>query len=99
MFISGIPAYNKRRRLAMAFLAFLLAFGIPVYLLYHFHSQSWFWHVLAIVAALSLGFVQTPPEWKSKTFDLLFGSTFVFLLVWGVGGLLPVFHHHHEKHA
>ena len=30
---------------------------------------------------------------------LLFGSTFVFLLVWGVGGLLPVFHHHHEKHA
>jgi len=83
----------------MAILAFLLAFGIPCYLLYRFHSQSWVLHVLAIAAALSLGFVQTPPEWKTKTMDLVFGFAFVFLLVWGVGGLLPVFRHHHHKHA
>jgi hypothetical protein len=99
MFRSGIQVYNVRRRLAMATLAFLLAFGIAVYLLYRFHSHSWFWHALAIAAALSLGFVQTPPEWKTKTFDLLFGSAFVFLLVWGIGGLLPINRHHHHGHA
>lgn len=83
----------------MAIVAFLLAFAVPIYLLYQFNSHSWVWHVLAILAALSLGFVQTPPEWKTKTFDLLFGSAFVFLLTWGIGGLLPVVRHHHQRHA
>ena len=83
----------------MAILVFLLAFAIPVYLLYRFDSHSWIWHVLAIAAALGLGFVPTPPEWKTKTFDLLFGSVFMFLLVWGIGRLLPVVRHHHAKHA
>jgi len=31
--------------------------------------------------------------------DMLFGSVFVFLLVWGIGGLLPVGRHHHPRHA
>jgi hypothetical protein len=83
----------------MAILIYLLAFGLPVYLLYRFDSHSWIWHAFAIAAALVLGFVPTPPEWKTKTFDLLFGSVFVFLLVWGVGGLLPVGRHHHARHA
>jgi len=55
-------------------------------------------HVPAIGAAFGLGFVQTPPEWNSLTHDLLFGSTITFLLVWGIGGLLPVWGHH-VKHA
>ena len=83
----------------MAILVYLLAFGIPVYLLYRFDSHSWLWHALAIAAAVGLGFVPTPPEWKTKTFDLLFGSVFMFLLVWGIGGLLPVVRHHHARHA
>jgi hypothetical protein len=83
----------------MAILVFLLAFAIPVYLLYRFGSHSWIWHTLALAAALGLGFLPTPPEWKTKTFDLLFGSVFMFLLVWGIGGLLPVVRHHRARHA
>ena len=83
----------------MAILVYLLAFGLPVYLLLRFDSHSWIWHALAIAAALALGFVPTPPEWKTKTFDLLFGSVFVFLMVWGIGGLLPILRHHHARHA
>jgi hypothetical protein len=83
----------------MAILVFLPAFVIPVYLLYQFGSNSWVWHALAIAVAIGLGFVPTPPEWKTKTFDLVFGSVFVFLVVWGIGGLLPVVRHHHARHA
>ena len=83
----------------MTILVFLLAFVIPIYLLYQFHSHSWIWHVLAIAAALTLGFIPTPLEWKTKTFDLLFGGVFLFLLTWGIGGLLPIARHHHERHA
>jgi hypothetical protein len=82
----------------LAVLVYLLAFAIPAYLLYQFHSRAWYWHVLAILAALGFGFVQTPPEWKSPTSDLLIGGVFLFLLVWGLGGLLTT-RPHHEKHA
>ncbi len=79
-------------------LVYLLAIGIPVFLLYHFRSQHWYYHVLAIAFALCLGFVPTPPSLKGATFDMLFGCFFIFLMVWGIGGLI-VFHPHHEKHA
>jgi hypothetical protein len=82
----------------LAIAVYILAIGIPVYLLYHFHSSAWYWHVLAIVIALALGFVPTPAEYKSTTFDLMFGGVFIFLMVWGIGGLI-VFRPHHEKHA
>jgi hypothetical protein len=82
----------------LAVLVYLLAIGIPVFLLYHFRSQAWYWHVLAILAALGLGFVPTPVEWKNAGVDAAFGFLFVLLLVWGVGGLI-VFRPHQEKHA
>ena len=81
-----------------AVLVYLLAIGIPVFLLYHFHSRAWWLHVLAIVAALALGFVPIPSDTRTATLDLLFGAVFIFLMVWGIGGLI-VFHPHHEKHA
>ena len=81
----------------LAVLVYFLAIGIPVYLLYRFHSQAWYWHLLAIAAALGLGFVPTPSEWKSAGFDLAFGFCFILLIVWGIGGL--VVYHPHEKHA
>ncbi len=79
-------------------LVYLLAVGIPIYILYLFRSQAWYWHALAIVAALALGFVPTPPSLKSSAFDLVFGAVFLLLLIWGVGGLL-VFRPHWERHA
>lgn len=82
----------------LAVLVYLLAFAIPLFLLYRYHSLAWYWHALAILAALGMGFIQTPPEWKSQTFDLLFGAVFVVLAVWGIGGLVA-FRWHREKHA
>ena len=82
----------------LAVVVYILAIAIPVSLLYHFHSSAWYWHVLAVVIALALGFVPIPAEFKSTTFDLAFGGVFIFLMVWGIGGLI-VFRPHHERHA
>jgi hypothetical protein len=83
---------------SMAVLFYLFAIGIPVYLLYRFHSQAWYWHALATVGALGMGVVPTPPEWKTTESDLAFGFVIVFLLVWGLGGLM-LWRPHREKHA
>ncbi len=87
--------------MTLAVLVYLLAFAIPVYLLYLFFSKAWYWHVLAILAASALGLVPTPPEWKTAGFDLAFGFVIVALLVWGIGGLAAYRTHrtHWEKHA
>jgi hypothetical protein len=82
----------------LAVLIYLLAIGIPISLLYRFHPQSWYWHLLAIVAAFGLGMVPTPATWKTVGFDLAIGFVFVLLLVWGVGGLV-LFRSHRPKHA
>jgi hypothetical protein len=77
---------------------YLAALAIPIYLLYRYHAQTWFWHILAIAAGLSLGFVSIPPELQRRGFDLLFGFLMVVLLFWGVGGLI-IYRTHHPKHA
>ncbi len=82
----------------LAILVYLAAAAIPVYTLYRFGSQSWYWHVAAIAAAIALGFVPIPPDFQRRGIDLLLGCSLVVLLLWGVGGLiLP--HRHRERHA
>lgn len=84
----------------LAVLVYVAAIGIPIALLYRYHSQRWFWHTAAIAAALAVGLVHTPPEWKGAALDLAFGFIFVVLTVWGIGGFLAMPHHHQrEKHA
>ena len=85
----------------LAVLVYLLAMGIPIYLLYKFHSQAWYWHVLCVLGAIAMGFVPIPASLQKPTFDLIFGFVFILLMVWGAGGLiLPrTANHHHEKHA
>jgi hypothetical protein len=83
---------------SMAVLVYLLAIVIPVYLLHHFQSQAWYWHLLAVLAALAIGLSPTPPEWKTAGLDMAFGFMIVMLLVWGLGGLM-LWHPHREKHA
>jgi hypothetical protein len=78
---------------------FLLAFALPLCLLYVIHARPWYLHALAVVVALALGFVQPPEAWKGATFDLALAGTITFLLVWGIGGLLTVRRGHREKHA
>ena len=82
----------------LAALVYVAAVAIPVYLLYRFGSQSWYWHVLAIAVAVALGFVPIPPDFQKLGFDLLFGFALAALLVWGLGGLIRP-HHHRERHA
>ena len=85
-----------------AVLVYLLAMGIPIYLLYRFHSQHWYWHTLALLAAIALGFIPIPANLQKPEFDMLFGFTFIVLMIWGAGGLILYRGHHtphHEKHA
>jgi hypothetical protein len=87
----------------LAVLVYLLAMGIPIYLLYRLHSQAWYWHSLSVLAAISLGFLPIPTALQRPEFDLLFGFTFIVLMIWGAGGLILFRTHHdtrhHEKHA
>ncbi len=85
----------------LAVLVYLLAIAVPIYLLYLFGSQAWYWHVLSIAAAIALGLVPTPPQWKSSLVDMAFGFALTFLLMWGAGGLVVFRPHEHPraKHA
>ena len=82
----------------LAVLVYLAAVLIPGSLLYCYGSTHWYWHLLAIAAAIGLGFVPLPPGLQGPGFDLLFGFVFSALLVWGIGGLFPL-RPHREKHA
>jgi len=82
----------------LAILIYLAAMAIPAWLLYHFGSEPWYWHALAVCAAVVAGFMPLPPQFSSAGYDLAIGFAFVFLLVWGIGGLFMI-HPHREKHA
>ena len=78
---------------------YLVALAIPLFLLYRFHARSWYWHTACVAAAFVLGLISTPPEWKTPLLDMVFGFTFIFLMVWGVGGLIGFHEHRHpERH-
>ncbi|HYW47592.1 MAG TPA: hypothetical protein VE959_32285 [Bryobacteraceae bacterium] len=80
-------------------LVYVAAVALPAYALYRFHSQAWYWHVLAIAAALVIGLIPIPPEFQRRGFDLLFGFGLVVLLFWGIGGFIVPQGGHREKHA
>ena len=82
----------------LAILVYLLAMGLPVWLLYRFGSLAWPWHFVAIAAAVVLGFVPTPVAFRGAAADLLAGFLFTFLAVWGIGGLI-VHRPHVHRHA
>jgi hypothetical protein len=86
----------------LAVLVYLLAMGVPIFLLYRFHSQAWYWHTLSVTAAVAMGFVPIPTAFQKPEFDLLFGFAFILLMIWGAGGLILFRTHHpphYEKHA
>jgi len=82
----------------LAILVYIVAIGIPVALLFRYKSQAWYWHVLAVAAGLALGFIPTPQQLKTGSFDLLFGGLFILLMIWGIGGLV-IYRPHLHKHA
>ena len=69
-------------------LVYLVAIGAPIYLLYRFGPSSWYWHALALAAAVGAGFIPIPPQFQTQSFDLTLGFILVAVFIWGAGGLL-----------
>ncbi len=81
----------------------LLIYGAAVALaaaaLYVFGSRRWYWHALSVLAAMGLGLAPPPPDtWRGPNYDMIVGCVFIFLVVWGLGGALPI-RTHHIRHA
>jgi len=85
----------------MVLLIYTGAAALALVLLYFFHV-NWYWHVLSVAVALSIGAIPAdvvpfPAAWGS-TRDMVVGAVFLFLMVWGLAA--PFFrHHHHTPHA
>ena len=83
----------------LAALVFGCALVLAIAVLYLYHAKSWYWHLLSIALALTLGFLPPLPEaWRGTVTDLITGCLFLFLFVWGLGGLI-LYRRHHPKHA
>jgi hypothetical protein len=82
----------------LAVLVYILGIGFPLFLLYRFGSAPWYWHALAIVAALAMGLAPTPPSFQGQGCDLATGFFLVCFMVWGIGGIV-VYRPHVHKHA
>jgi hypothetical protein len=78
------------------FAAYACAVGLPVALLYFLRAHAWYWHALSIALALALGLTPMPSDWSNPRTDLVIGSVFLFLLVWGAAA--PLFRGHRVMH-
>ena len=83
----------------LVILAGVVAMAVPAWLLYRFGSSAWYWHLSALAVALALGLMPTPAFMSGEAGDMVTGLVFVFLIVWGIGGLVMFRPHHREKHA
>ena len=71
----------------LAILTYLAAMAIPAWLLNRFGSEAWYWHVLAILGGLAWDLCPRRPRCPHPPTELVVGFVFVFLMVWGIGGL------------
>jgi hypothetical protein len=78
------------------FAAYACAAGLPLVLLCVMRARAWYWHALSIGLALTLGLTPMPLAWSTPRSDLMIGSAFLFLFVWGVAG--PLFRPHSATH-
>ena len=76
----------------------VVALALPIYLLYRFRSQSWYWHVLAVIVALVIGNMPGTALLETLGGSMLYGFVFVVLMLWGIGGLIPL-RRLRKKHA
>ena len=80
-------------------LAYGCSVGLALFLLYYVHVRAWAWHIASVALAMFIGLIPNPFAWTRPTVDLMTGSLFTFLLIWGLGEL--AFHseaHHHHHH-
>ena len=76
----------------------VVTLGLPIFLLYRFRSQAWYWHMLAIIAALVVGLMPGTALLETLSGSMLYGFVFVVLVVWGIGGLI-LYRPRRAKHA
>lgn len=84
----------------MVFLIYGAAAVLALVLLYCFHAH-WYWHVMSVVVALVIGMmppdmIPVPAAWGTMR-DIILGSIFTFLVIWGIAA--PLFVRHHQAHA
>jgi hypothetical protein len=65
------------------------ALALPIYLLYRFRSQAWYWHVLAVIVGLTIGLMPGTALLQTLGGSMLYGFVFVVLMLWGIGGIIP----------
>ena len=82
--------------LIWVFAAYACAAGLSVALLYFLRAQAWYWHAISIGLALALGLTPMPSDWSNPRMDLMIGSAFLFLMVWGAAA--PLFRSHRPMH-
>ena len=80
------------------FLEAVVTLALPIYLLYQFRSQAWYWHVLAVIVALVIGNMPGTALLETLGGSMLYGFVFVVLMIWGIGGLVPL-RRLRKKHA
>jgi thiol:disulfide interchange protein len=80
------------------FLEAVVTLALPIYLLYQFRSQAWYWHMLAVIVALVIGNMPGTALLQTQAGSMLYGFVFVVLMIWGVGGLIPL-RRLRKKHA
>lgn len=83
----------------MAGLIYLGAIAIPTWLLFHFRPLPWFVHLLAVAAALVIGLAPGTALLTITAGTFLYGFAFLFLMVWGIGGLIPRKARHGAAHG
>ena len=80
-------------------IAYTAAVALAIALLYATDTLRWYWHALALAVAFAIGFFPTPSGYNTPMVDMITGSVIVFLLFWGLGGLLLGTLPHKTKHA
>lgn len=81
----------------------MLAYGgaaaLAVVLLHFFESRAWYLHAFSLALAFVIGYVPTPQNFDHPVMVVITGCVIIFLLFWGLGGLLLLLTPHRHKHA
>ena len=72
----------------LAGLLYLAALLLPLYLIKRYGPLIWPLHVLAVAAALVVGLAPATALLRSTAGTYVYGFTFTFLMIWGLGGVV-----------
>lgn len=68
--------------------SYLIAAGLALLLLLVLRARRWYWHAISALLGLTAGLAPPPGGSGGDLFYLVAGTACVFLLLWGLGGLL-----------